>query len=496
MRAALLFVVLSVVALGCDEMPESVLIDQKYPCSSNADCAEGFVCAVVAGQVDAKLCQSACQRSSDCADPEQVCNHEGACVPWRSPVCQVIEGPYRDDNVVFIGSIGPTSIIGYDEDQLAVAMAVEQVNENGGLPNGAKLVMVGCDDGEDREQAEAAARHLVHTIGVPAIIGPSYSGIFMQVAEQVTVPAGVLLISPSATSPFITDLQDNGLAWRTVASDVVQSEALGVLASVLGCQKIAALVKKDAYGDGLLGGVSTVLSTMVDDRSFLPFTYPEAELDAERFVADAYAPGFQCVMLLGTAEAADLMLAWESRAAQQGESPRYILSEGGKVQALFDALASQPQIQSRVIGTDPALRNGSIFSAFSSRFVGQYQRQILAFGANAYDAAYVVVLAMCAVAQGEPLSGAAIAQAIGRLTSGELVELRPENYASARARLANGESIDIEGTSGSLAFDLATGDTRSGLIAWGVSGSGSEMKAEQVGVFVPAPLGLGSWLLN
>jgi hypothetical protein len=75
------------------------------------------------------------------------------------------------------------------------------------------------------------ARHLVNDLGVQAIIGVAYSGITISFATAVTVPAGVLAISPAATSVLITSLDDKGLVWRTSPSDRFQGRAAALLVS-------------------------------------------------------------------------------------------------------------------------------------------------------------------------------------------------------------------------------------------------------------------------
>ena len=106
---------------------------------------------------------------------------------------------------------------------------------------------------------------LAEVVRVPAIVGPAFSGVTTTVAKEVTIPRNVLVISPSATSPSLTDLQDNGLVWRTAPSDVLQAKAM-----VLAVQdfvepevratymiaagspiRVAVVHKGDTYGAGL-----------------------------------------------------------------------------------------------------------------------------------------------------------------------------------------------------------------------------------------------------
>ena len=84
-------------------------------------------------------------------------------------------------------------------------------------------MLVECDDSAS---ASRAATHLVDRVRVPVILGAGASGTTLTVAQEVTIPKGVLLFAPSATSPALTTLQDNGLVWRSAPSDALQAVAL------------------------------------------------------------------------------------------------------------------------------------------------------------------------------------------------------------------------------------------------------------------------------
>ena len=59
-----------------------------------------------------------------------------------------------------------------------------------------------------------------------ALMGADCSGVTGAVATNVAVPNGVVMISPSATSPGLTDLEDKGLFFRTAPSDARGGQVL------------------------------------------------------------------------------------------------------------------------------------------------------------------------------------------------------------------------------------------------------------------------------
>ena len=58
--------------------------------------------------------------------------------------------------------------------------------------------------------ATAAAERLVTAEGVAAIFGADCPGVTIAITNNVSVPNGVVAISPSATSPALTTIEDNG----------------------------------------------------------------------------------------------------------------------------------------------------------------------------------------------------------------------------------------------------------------------------------------------
>jgi len=88
---------------------------------------------------------------------------------------------------------------------------------------------------EDSETAPIAgvdaARKLVNIDRVVAIIGALSSGVTLAVAEAVTIPNEVILISPASTNPMMTDLPaDRGKDFllRTCPAEAVQGGGGGV----------------------------------------------------------------------------------------------------------------------------------------------------------------------------------------------------------------------------------------------------------------------------
>src|SRR5690606_25808628 len=116
-----------------------------------------------------------------------------------------------------------------------------------------------CDDSVGTNAAVDAARHLVDDVGVPAIVGPIFSENVLAVANQVTIDAGVFVMTPTATAMSIADLRDADLVWRTTPGAVYQSNALVDRMIDLDADtpitQLLILAKDDAYGNGILSAI-------------------------------------------------------------------------------------------------------------------------------------------------------------------------------------------------------------------------------------------------
>jgi ABC-type branched-subunit amino acid transport system substrate-binding protein len=119
----------------------------------------------------------------------------------------------------------------------------------------ASVKLVGSEDGQGSATAASeAATKLIKSNGATVIIGEMASGATIPMAQSVTIPDGVVLISPTASDPAITTLKDNGLVFRAYPSDTLQGKVLGT-ASLDAFGKGATLnvgARNDAFGTALL----------------------------------------------------------------------------------------------------------------------------------------------------------------------------------------------------------------------------------------------------
>ena len=131
----------------------------------------------------------------------------------------------------------------------AAELVVAQYNAKGGI-NGKMIELLIEDDVCKPEVATNTATKLV-TDGVDVVLGHICSGA-TKAALPIYKEAGVVVMSPSATNPGLTQSGDYPNFFRTIAADDAQAKTeVDFAINVIGAKKIAVIHDKGDYGKGL-----------------------------------------------------------------------------------------------------------------------------------------------------------------------------------------------------------------------------------------------------
>ena len=110
--------------------------------------------------------------------------------------------------------------------QKAGELAADEINaaiKKAGVDQTVELV---TEDGASDDQGGVQAARKLIADGATCISGDYASTATVSVARSVTVPEGVMLISPASTADALSDLDDDGLFARTAPPDGLQGKAL------------------------------------------------------------------------------------------------------------------------------------------------------------------------------------------------------------------------------------------------------------------------------
>ena len=133
-------------------------------------------------------------------------------------------------------------------------LAMKEVTDSGLLLDSAVVTSVRADSTcIDAAAATSAAERLVTSDQVDGIMGADCSGVTGAILTNVAVPNGVVMISPSATSPGLshTNNEDNGLFFRTAPSDARQGVVMTEVLIEEGITEVAVTYTNNDYGKGL-----------------------------------------------------------------------------------------------------------------------------------------------------------------------------------------------------------------------------------------------------
>jgi branched-chain amino acid transport system substrate-binding protein len=131
-------------------------------------------------------------------------------------------------------------------------LAMKEVTDSGLLLDAATVTSVRADSTcVDAAAATAAAERLITSDKVDGIMGADCSGVTGAILSNVAVPNGVVMISPSATSPALSTAEDNGLFFRTAPSDARQGVVMTEVLMEQGIKEVAVTYTNNDYGKGL-----------------------------------------------------------------------------------------------------------------------------------------------------------------------------------------------------------------------------------------------------
>ncbi|MBP9184590.1 MAG: ABC transporter substrate-binding protein [Fuscovulum sp.] len=176
--------------------------------------------------------------------------------------CALMTGAASAEDVklgILIGFTGPIeSLTGHMAAAAELAMA--EVNASGKSAHNF-IPVRGDDTCTDAAAATAAAERAITAEGVKGIIGGDCSGVTRAMLTNVAMPNGIVMISPSATSPALTTDPDDGLFFRTAPSDAREGEVMADVLMEKGVKSIALTYSNSDYGKGLAESIAAAFTS-------------------------------------------------------------------------------------------------------------------------------------------------------------------------------------------------------------------------------------------
>lgn len=327
-------------------------------------------------------------------------------------------------------------------------LAVQQVNDAGGILDGQTLELVVVDDQTNPQAAVDAAQKLVSIDNIVAMVGPLGSGQVMAVANNVTIPANLIHVAPTATSPALTDLEDNDFIFRTVPSDAYVGMVMADVVLERGVDTIAVMYLNNDYGVGLAETFETHYTqgggTITGKVAFEP--------NKQSYRGELAGLAGDASMLLLIAYPADGGITIIRQSLENGFFESFVLSDGMREQSILDAIGGEnlagsfglaPEAPSE---TDAVKAFNDAYSAFAEHPLDSL------FIRETYDATMLLALAIQAAGSTD---SAAIRDALRMVATAPGEPILPGEWAKAVALLKDGQDIDYVGAAGPMEFDEA-----------------------------------------
>ena len=255
------------------------------------------------------------------------------------------------------------------------------------------------------------------------------------IANNVAVPNGVTIISPSATSPALTDIDDKGYFFRTAPSDARQGQVLAQVVMDRGISELAVTYTNNDYGKGLSDSFVNAFKAMGGSvTAEVPHEDGKGDYSAE--VSTLSASGATEVAVLGYVDQGGRGIIQSSM--ETGAFSRFILADGMIGDSLIENVDGD---LTGTFGTLPGSESegANMFKAMASSngIPGDGP-----FEPESYDAAALIMLAIQA---GNSADRSSIAQNVMGVANAPGTEIFPGELSKALQILKDGGEVNYQG---------------------------------------------------
>ena len=315
----------------------------------------------------------------------------------------------------------------------AVDLAVEHVNDQGGLfSDGQKYIAVKVDSACDPVAAVDAVTKLVNVEVVTGIVGPVCSGATIAQAESVSIPAGVVTLSVSASSPAISEMENGtDLVFRTAASDAYQGIALAELAMSKGIKDIAVFSKAFTSMGGKITGNEA------------------HEPNKASYTSEVNTLGSGSNNLALFAYYGSSGITIKRKALETGAFENFIGADGMLAQEVIDQLGAE-NLGNVTFTTSASDSSTDAFKSWKKHADAANVPASDPFVPNSYDAAFLMALA---IEKAGSADRSKISAALREVANGPGEKILPGEWKKAKEIIASGGSIDYVGAAGPQDFD-------------------------------------------
>ena len=317
-------------------------------------------------------------------------------------------------------------------------LAMKEVSDSGALLGGAKVVSVRADSTcGDAAAGSAATERIVTSDKVNAIVGGDCSGVTTAMLKNVAKPNGIVMISPSATSPALSTIEDNGLFFRTAPSDARQGAVIADILKEMGIKEAALTYTNNDYGKGLADSIAANVKKG-GGKITISAPHEDGKGDYSAEVAALAAAGGDILIVAGYADQGGKGII--QGALDTGAFDKFYLPDGMISDSLIKAIGKGLEGS---IGAHPGTDSPGKAKLDEIAKAAKVKSDS-PFVAESYDAAALIMLAMQAAKSAE--SGK-LKDKVMMVANAPGEKIYPGELAKALKILTGGGDVDYVGAS-------------------------------------------------
>ncbi|ANK80695.1 MAG: branched-chain amino acid ABC transporter substrate-binding protein [Rhizobiales bacterium NRL2] len=315
-------------------------------------------------------------------------------------------------------------------------LAIQEVSDSGMFLGGRKVVSVRGDSTcIDAAAATAAAERLITSEGVVGIVGATCSGATTAVLNNVVRANGIVMISPSATSPALSTIEDDGYFFRTAPSDARQGEIIAKILTEKGIKNAALTYTNNDYGKGLADAIQSGFESMGGNITAVA-SHEDGKADYSAEVATLASAGGELLIVAGYLDQGGKGMI--QAALDTGAFDTFMLPDGMVGESLTDNFGASIDGS---IGTNPGTDSpGADMLAKMSE--GKGFKGDDPYVPEAYDASAILLLAMQSAGSTD---SAVYKDHVTKVANAPGEKIYPGELKKALQILADGGDIDYVG---------------------------------------------------
>ena len=326
-------------------------------------------------------------------------------------------------------------------------LALQNVNDQGGILGGGKLTIESADGACDSTAAANAADKLINTSQVTAIVGGLCTGETIGAFNGSGKPGNVVFVSPASSAPALTTLDDNDLVYRTTPSDALQGVKMASLLISKGIKDVAVTYVNNDYGKGLNDSFTAAYKADGGTVS-ADVAHEDSKADYRAELGQLSGSGSQNLVILAYANSSGHTIL--QQAVESGDFKAFVGGDGMVGDALTKGI--DPKSVEGLIATRAGAASGAGPDAFAAVAKAASVDPTGTYVPQAYDAAFMLALA---IEKNGSADRKGLSTALRAISNGKGDVILPGEWKKAVADIKAGKDINYEGAGGALDFDKA-----------------------------------------